>query len=162
MPIYTNMHVTITSPKGQCALYRISATLPPPQADPSRIVTCSVGPGKEMDEAVLSHTTHVKEDDPIHLPRSRRITGTAHRQHARAPEDSTLTTSDDHHEVSRCSTRRRWNAPRIRQNRTNQAQEIPSIHFSFIMFITVNILLGTVINLENFRCITKTMVPHEC
>ena len=65
MPIYTNTRVTMTSPKGQCAIYSISVTLPPPQTDPSRIVTCSVGPGKEMDEVVLSHTTHVKEDDPL-------------------------------------------------------------------------------------------------
>ena len=32
----------------KCALFSISVTLPPPQTDPSRIVTCSVGPGRKV------------------------------------------------------------------------------------------------------------------
>ena len=54
--LYYTLHDDVTYQTVRPLLH--SATLPPPQTDPSRIVTCSVEPGVEIDEVVLFHTTH--------------------------------------------------------------------------------------------------------
>ena len=104
--------------------HRISKPLPEPI--PDRYMFCGAGKGNGRGSFV-SHYTR-EERWPLHLPWSRRITGTAHWKHARAPEDSKLLVIIITRSPA-AQTCRRWNAPGIYQNRADRTQEIPSNPF---------------------------------